>query len=549
MSSEPTELSSASSAPSSPEASPEPSASTTGPGPSSQTPSAEAQAAHAEPAPETPAPNRGPKVRIGTQRPGSAKVWSKPQVAPVETRRPAKAPGSMGLAPEKTSPPEEGLQSEAPPAEERSPGHAPSASATPAPPQTATKVAVPNLREQLPPELELEVIEALGGMSVADVIEPSGDPTRELEPDTRLRGKVASIHRDDVFVDLGGRNQGVLPLRQFATPPELGAMLDIIVSRFDAEEGLYQLALPGGAVDVADWSQVAEGMVVEARITGHNKGGLECEVSHLRGFIPAGQMSLFRVEDLSQFVGQTMHCVVTEVNPERRNLVLSRRAMLERERAEAKTKLMSELAEGQVREGVVRSLQDYGAFIDLGGVDGLLHVSQLSWQRVKHPAEVLEVGQPIKVKIRKIDTATGKISLAFRDLTENPWTTASGKYPVTSTHQGVVSKIMDFGAFVELEPGVEGLVHISELSHGRVFRVSDVVSEGQEVDVKVLSVDTEQQRISLSMKALEARPETKKAEPEPEEEAPPPLPQPKRKTPLKGGIGRSSGGEQFGLKW
>ena len=408
---------------------------------------------------------------------------------------------------------------------------------------------MPNLREQLPPELELEVIEALGGMSVADVIEPSGDPARELDPDTRLLGKVASIHRDDVFLDLGGRNQGVLALRQFATPPELGSMLDVVVTRFDAEEGLYQLMLPGGAVDVADWSQVAEGMVVEARITGHNKGGLECEVSHLRGFIPAGQMSLFRVEDLSQFVGQAMHCVVTEVNPERRNLVLSRRAMLERERAEAKTKLMSELAEGQVREGIVRSLQDYGAFIDLGGVDGLLHVSQLSWQRVKHPAEVLEVGQPIKVKIRKIDTETGKISLAFRDLTENPWTTASGKYPVTSSHRGVVSKIMDFGAFIELEPGVEGLVHISELSHGRVFRVSDVVSEGQEVDVKVLSVDAEQQRISLSMKALQARAETKKAEPEPEEEALPALPQPKRKTPLKGGIGRNSGGEQFGLKW
>jgi ribosomal protein S1 len=412
------------------------------------------------------------------------------------------------------------------------------------------KVAVPNLREQLPPELELEVIEALGGMSVAEVIEPSGEPAKEIEPDSRVHGKVASVHRDDVFVDLGGRNQGVLSLRQFATPPELGTMIEVNVNRFDAEEGLYQLSLPGGAVDVADWSQVSEGMVVEARVTGHNKGGLECEVSHLRGFIPAGQLSLFRVEDLSQFVGQALHCVVTEVNPERRNLVLSRRAMLERDRAEAKTKLMSELAEGQVREGVVRSLQDYGAFIDLGGVDGLLHVSQLSWQRVKHPAEVLEVGQPIKVKIRKIDTETGKISLAFRDLTENPWTTAGGKYPVTSTHEGVVSKIMDFGAFIELEPGIEGLVHISELSHGRVFRVRDVVSEGQDVEVKVLSVDAEQQRISLSMKALQARPESKKAGPEPaEEEAPPPLPQPTRKTPLKGGIGRSSGGEQFGLKW
>jgi small subunit ribosomal protein S1 len=291
-------------------------------------------------------------------------------------------------------------------------------------------------------------------------------------------------------------------------------------------------------------------MVVETKITGHNKGGLECEVNHIRGFIPAGQISLFRVEDLAQFVGETMTCVVTEANPERRNLVLSRRAVLEREKAEAKTKLMAELAEGQVREGVVRSLQDYGAFVDLGGVDGLLHVSQLSWQRVKHPNEVLQVGQPIKVKIRKIDAESGKISLAFRDLSENPWTSALQKYPATTIHDGTVTKIMDFGAFVELEPGVEGLVHISELSHGRVFRVRDVVSEGQQVEVKVLSIDPEQQRISLSMKALQAKPETKKAEAEAaEKDEPPPPPLPKSKGPLKGGLGRNAGGEQFGLKW
>ncbi len=444
----------------------------------------------------------GAKLRIGSQRPGSPKVRAKPQVAPVE------------LQPVKT-------------------------------------VVVPSVRQRLSPEMEVEMAEAMGDVSMEEVIAPTlAAPTAELEPETRCRGRVASLHRDDVFIDLGGRNQGVLSLRQFATPPEVGAMLDVVVSRFDAEDGLYQLTLPGGAVDVADWSHVAEGMLVEARITGHNKGGLECEVNHLRGFIPAGQISVYRVEDLSQFVGQSMTCIVTEANAERRNLVLSRRAVLEREKAEAKDKLMAELAEGDVREGVVRSLQDYGAFVDLGGVDGLLHVSQLSWQRIKHPSEVLQVGQAIKVKIRKIDHETGKLSLAFRDLTENPWSLAPSRYPATSNHQGTVTKIMDFGAFVQLEPGVEGLVHISELSHGRVFRVRDVVEEGQQVDVKVLSVDAENQRISLSMKALAARPETHKAEPEPEEEeAPPPSPQPNRKTPLKGGLGNRSGGSQFGLKW
>jgi predicted RNA-binding protein with RPS1 domain len=486
--------------------------------------------------PNSPAQNTGPvsdapsrneaKIRIGSQRPNSPKIRARPQVAPVEmpSSKPIEAPpGKRAEAPA-------GKKMEVP---------------------SGKKVEVPNIRQRLPLELELEVEEALGGIAIDEVIEPSAAaaPTKELSPDERHRGRIASIHRDNVFIDLGGRNQGVLSLRQFPVPPEVGAMIEVIVARFDAEEGLYQLALPGGAIDVADWSDLNTGMVVEAKITGHNKGGLECEVNHIRGFIPAGQISLFRVEDLSQFVGESMPCVVTEANPDRRNLVLSRRAVLEREKAEAKTKLMSELAEGDVREGVVRSLQDYGAFIDLGGVDGLLHVSQLSWQRVKHPSEVLQIGQPIKVKVRKIDTESGKISLAFRDLSESPWTTASQKFPPTSVHEGTVSKIMDFGAFIELEPGVEGLVHISELSHGRVFRVRDIVSEGQKVEVKVISSDSEQQRISLSMKALQARPVAKKAEAEPVEEEAMLVPLPKPKGPLKGGIGGNTGGDRFGLKW
>lgn len=475
-------------------------------------PAVESQAAESQPAaPQASDPqtaedrderSAGSRVKIGSQRPNSPKVKAKPQQG----------------------------RSEPPP---------------------APKTPVPSVRQKLPLELELEVEMALGGMSLEEVLEPAAsEPAKELEPDARVPGRVASVHRDNVFVDLGRRNQGVLSVRLLPAVPEPGAELEVIVHRFDPDEGLYQLSLPGGAVEVADWSQLAEGVVVEARITGHNKGGLECEVNHIRGFIPAGQISLYRIEDFAPLVGETMVCLVTEANPDRRNLVLSRRAVLEREKAEAKTKLMEELAEGQVREGTVRSLQDYGAFVDLGGVDGLLHVSQLSWQRIKHPSEVLTVGQPIRVKIKKIDVETGKISLAFRDLTENPWTAAAQKYPVTSTHQGTVTKIMDFGAFVELEPGIEGLVHISELSHGRVWRASDIVSIGQEVEVKVLSVDVEQQRISLSMKALLARPEpAKKAEPEIPEEEELAEPLPTFKGALKGGTGRSSGGEQFGLKW
>ncbi len=211
--------------------------------------------------------------------------------------------------------------------------------------------------------------------------------------------------------------------------------------------------------------------------------------------------------------------------------------------------MLGELAEGQIREGVVRSLQPFGAFVDLGGVDGLLHVSQLSWQRVKHPGDVLQLGQTVKVLVRKIDPDTHKISLALRDLSENPWTKVTANYPVGTTQRGTVSKIMEFGAFVQLELGVEGLVHISELAHQRVWRVSDVVKEGDVVDVKVQSVDADQQRISLSMKALAARPMPVKKEELEEEEAPPAPVVSKRKEPLKGGLGKSSGGDRFGLKW
>ncbi|HUY36648.1 MAG TPA: S1 RNA-binding domain-containing protein [Pirellulales bacterium] len=482
----------------------------------------------AEPAaPAKPAPYQPPRIRIGTQRPQSPKIQAKPKPLPGESKPGESKPGE--------SKPDESKPEDAAPAK---------------------KTPVPSIRKQLSPELELEVELALGGLSLEEVLDPAtasgaSAAAGELEPDTRVEGRVASVHRDNVFVDLGRRNQGILSLRQFPESPPPGTVLDVMVNRFDADEGLYQLSLPGAAVEVADWSQLTEGLLVSARITGHNKGGLECEVNHIRGFIPAGQISLFRIEDFSQFVGEALLCIVTEARPEKRNLVLSRRAVLEREKAEAKTKLLAELHEGDIRDGTVRSLQDYGAFIDLGGIDGLLHVSQLSWQRVRHPNEVLTVGQPIKVKIKKIDSETGKISLAFRDLTENPWTSAAYKYPVTSKHTGTVSKIMDFGAFVQLEPGIEGLVHVSELAHGRVWRTSDVVSEGQEVEVKVLSVDAEQQRISLSLKALMARPEAaKKAEPDvPEPDESPVAPAKKRTTPLKGGMGRGTGGEEFGLKW
>ena len=297
-------------------------------------------------------------------------------------------------------------------------------------PTSERRYPPPNIRSQLTPDLEQELAAALGDMSLDDMLsaENKGEAAAELEPESRHRARVVAMHRDNVFVDLGGHRQGLLSLHGFAEPPQPDAVLDVVVSRFNAAEGLYEVTLPGAALRVEDWSQVAEGMVVEARVTGHNKGGLECEVSSLRGFIPGGQVSLYRVEDFSQFVGQKFACVITQANPAKGNLVLSRRAVLEREKAEAKANLLTQLEVGQIREGVVRSLQEFGAFVDLGGVDGLIHISQLSWDRLKHASEAVELGQKVRVKIQKIDPATGKIGLAFRDLAENPWATAAQKY-------------------------------------------------------------------------------------------------------------------------
>ena len=268
------------------------------------------------------------------------------------------------------------------------------------------------------------------------------------------------------FVELGGREQGTIPLLAFTQPPEIGSTIEVIVQKFNAEEGLYDLSLPGTSVDVGNWDDVQEGMTVDATVTGHNAGGLECEVNHLRAFIPISQVALYRINDLAPYVGQKLPCVISEANRSRKNLVLSHRAVLERQKEESKQKFMDALQPGQIYDGTVRKLMDFGAFVDLGGgADGLLHVSQLSWARVNHPSEVLKEGQPIKVRIEKVDRATGRIGLSHRDMLENPWTHASSKFAAQTVVHGKVSKLMEFGAFVELEPGIEGLIHISELAH------------------------------------------------------------------------------------
>ncbi len=308
------------------------------------------------------------------------------------------------------------------------------------------------------------------------------------------------------------------------------------------------------SIKIHDWSDVVEGGVVEVLISGSNTGGLECMVGGIRGFIPASQIETFHVDQMSDYHDQKLTCVVTEASERRGNLVLSHRALIEREKEEQRKKLLEELEVGDVCEGTVTNIREFGAFVDIGGVDGLVHISQLSWDRVEDPNEVLEVGQKIRVKVEKLDKQSGKIGLSYRELLEHPWTNAKDQFAVDAIVKGVVTRAMDFGAFVKLAPGIEGLIHISELAHHRVMRVTNVVKEGEEVEVKILSIDSDAQRIGLSLKDANPMPESKKpASTEGEETAesePPPKPVvPQRTGPLKGGTDRATGGDNFGLKW
>lgn len=416
-----------------------------------------------------------------------------------------------------------------------------------------SKIPVPSIRQPLPADLEDEINAALGDTSLDELVasDSAEDVDDLLDMDSRHRGTVVKIHGDNVFFSLGGRNQGVASLRQFKEPPLVGAQTEIVVTGINAEDGLYELIVPGASVQVQDWADLVEGTVVEARITGSNTGGLECMVGNIRGFIPASQIELFHVDNFPDYYDKKLPCVVTEANKRRRNLVLSHRAVLEREKEEQRQQRLEELEVGQVVEGVVSSIRSFGAFVDIGGLDGLIHVSKLSWDRVEDPNEVLEVGQKVRVKVEKVNPQTGKISLTYRDLLEHPWTDIDQRFPENSIVKGTVTRTANFGAFVKVASGVEGLVHVSELAHHRVVQVTSVVKEGDEIEVKILSVDADAQRMSLSLKQAHALPEPEeKPAGEGQADEPPPQPiVPQRTTPLKGGTDRPTGGEEFGLKW
>lgn len=410
--------------------------------------------------------------------------------------------------------------------------------------------------EDLDAALEAEINAAMGGSgapatgAVVEVTNVKDLPAEDtLEQGKRLRGRIADAHGENLFVDLGYRSQGMLPKKQFEGKelPAIGTELDVVVHRVSPEEGLIHVSLPTGRQKVSgNWDDVQAGQFVDCMVTKSNKGGLEVMVSSLRGFMPSGQVDLRFVENLEQFVGQKMTVKIIEANRAKKNLVVSRRAVLEEERRAESEKILAILEVGQTLDGVVTSVKDYGAFVNLGGVDGFVHIGQMSWQHIKHPKEVVAEGQAVKAKVISISEDKKKIGLSLKALSQSPWDLAANNYAQGQTVSGTVTRVTEFGAFVQLEPGIEGMVHISELDHRRIARVTDAVSVGQTLDLQVRDVDTTKRRIGLSLKALKAKPEAPKSETSEEPEVQE-APRPRHNLNLKGGKeGASRSGGLFG---
>ncbi|HPZ43018.1 MAG TPA: bifunctional 4-hydroxy-3-methylbut-2-enyl diphosphate reductase/30S ribosomal protein S1 [Bacillota bacterium] len=327
-----------------------------------------------------------------------------------------------------------------------------------------------------------------------------------------LTGTVVHVGMDEVMVDVGAKSEGIIPARELSCCEvtsledivKVGDEIEVYVLKAEDNEGKLILSKEKADAEKA-WVKLEEALntqePVEGTVREVVKGGLLVDVG-VRAFLPASLVDMGYVEDLSKYLGQVIKARVIELNRSRKKVILSRKAVLEEEYARRREELLASLQENQVVKGVVRRLTQFGAFVDIGGVDGLLHISEMSWHRINHPSEVVNVGDEIEVMVLKIDRENEKISLGLKQVLPNPWDTVAEKYPVGSIVKAKVVRLAPFGAFVQLEPGVEGLVHISHLADRHVAKPDEVVSEGEEVNVKVLSVDPAEKRIRLSIREV-----------------------------------------------
>lgn len=348
------------------------------------------------------------------------------------------------------------------------------------------------------------------------LLEAYDETLRDFEEGEIVKGVVVKIDRDEVMVDVGYKSEGYIPLSEFGTMPDgtpkvkVGDPVDVYLLRKEDQDGLVVLSK-----EIADqkivWDSIAEAYereeVVQGKIVRRIKGGLKVEIGNVKAFLPASQVELRPVQNFDRYIGKTLDMKVIKLSKRRRNIVLSRRVILEDELEAKRKATLSTLEPEQTREGIVKNITQFGAFIDLGGVDGLLHKSDMSWGRVNHPSEVVSVGDKVEVMVLSVDAEAGKISLGMKQKTPDPWLSVEEKYPVGSTVSGRVVNIVDYGAFVELEPGVEGLVHVSEMSWTRrVPHPSKLLRKGDIIQARVLDVDASKQKISLGIKQLQPNP-------------------------------------------
>ncbi|WP_273090646.1 30S ribosomal protein S1 [Cryptobacterium curtum] len=333
----------------------------------------------------------------------------------------------------------------------------------------------------------------------------------EFDEGDLVDGTVVKIERDEVLVDIGFKSEGVIPARELsirkdADPSDivnLGDSIEALVLQKEDKDGRLILSKKRAEYERA-WISVEEkfkaGEIVSGEVIEVVKGGLILDIG-LRGFLPASLVDLRRVKDLDMYLGTPLEARVIEMDRNRNNVVLSRRVLLEEGRKNERAEILSRLTKGMRLKGTVSSIVDFGAFVDLGGIDGLVHISELSWSHVNHPSEVVKVGDEVEVQVLDVDLQRERISLGLKQTTEDPWVKLVESYPVGSIIDGKVTKTVPFGAFVELGPNVEGLVHISEMANKHIETPTQVVHAGDEVKVKVMEINTERRRISLSMKA------------------------------------------------
>ncbi|WP_303721261.1 30S ribosomal protein S1 [Malonomonas rubra] len=332
----------------------------------------------------------------------------------------------------------------------------------------------------------------------------------ELKRNDVVEGTIVQVNPDSVVVDVGYKSEGVIPIREFADEKgeinvKVGDVYDVLFGGGESDSGLIVLSK-----EKADrqkiWNSLEEGAVVEGKIVSRIKGGLSVDIG-VNAFLPGSQVDLRPVRNLDKVIGESFEFKIIKLNKRRGNIVLSRRVLLETERESQRGETLKTLEENQIVEGVVKNLTDYGAFIDLGGIDGLLHITDMSWGRVKHPSDILAVGDKINVKVLKFDKDKERVSLGLKQIAPDPWLNVEEKYPVEAKVTGKVVSLTDYGAFIELEEGVEGLIHVSEMSWTkRVKHPNKVLNIGDEVESVVLALDTENRRISLGLKQVEPNP-------------------------------------------